>query len=63
MEGEVPWLLVEVQRKMLIDFAVVIGVVSFPRTWQNKQLINVPLSHINHKRDLQKECCIHLLCG
>jgi hypothetical protein len=47
----VPWFLVEGQQKMLTDFAVVIEVASFPRTWQNKQLPNVPLSHSNHKRD------------
>jgi hypothetical protein len=55
----VPWLLVEGQWKMLADFAMVIGVVSVPRTWQNKQLPNVPFSHNNHKRGPWKECCIH----
>jgi hypothetical protein len=48
---------------MLVDFAMVIGVASVPRTWQNKQLPDVLLSHNNHKRDPQKECYIHLLCG
>jgi hypothetical protein len=55
----VPWLLVEGQWKMLVDFAVVVEVVSVSGTWQNKQLPNVPLSRNNHKRDPQKECCIH----
>jgi hypothetical protein len=54
-----PWLLVEGQWKMLANFAMVIGVASIPRTWQNKQLPDVPLSHNNHKRDPQKECCTH----
>ncbi len=54
-----PWLLVEGQRKMLADFAVVIGVASALGTWQNKQIPNVPLSHNNHKRDPRKECCTH----
>jgi hypothetical protein len=45
------WLLVEGQWKMLIDFAVVIGVASVLGTWQNKQLLNVPLFYNNHKRD------------
>jgi putative hemolysin len=57
------WLLVEGQWKMLVDFAVVMGIASFPGTWQNKQLPIVPLSHSNHKRDYQKECYTHLLCG
>jgi len=47
----VPWLLVEGQRKMLVNFAVVIEVVSVPGTCQNKQLLNVPLSHNNNKRN------------
>jgi hypothetical protein len=47
----VPWLLVERQQKMLVDFAVVIKAAFVLRTWQNKQLPNVPLSHNNHKRD------------
>jgi len=55
----VPWLLVEGQQKMMADFVVVIGIASVPRTWQNKQLPDVPLSHNNHKRDPQKECCTH----
>jgi hypothetical protein len=54
-----PWLLIEGQGKMLADFTVVIGVTSIPRTCQNKQLHDVPLSHNNHKRDPWKECCIH----
>jgi hypothetical protein len=48
----VPWLLVEGQRKMLADFAVVIRVISVSGTWQNKQLSDVTLSHNNHKRYL-----------
>ncbi len=56
---EVPWLLVEGQRKMLADFAVAIEVVSALGTWQNKQLPDVLLSHNNHKRDPRKECCTH----
>jgi hypothetical protein len=35
---------------MLADFVVVIEVVSFLGTWQNKQLPDVP-SHNNHKKD------------
>ncbi len=58
-----PWLLVEGQWKMLANFVVLIGVASFSGTWQNKQLVDVPLSHNNHKRDPWKECCTHLLCG
>jgi len=60
---KVPWLLVEGQRKMLANFAMVIGVVSFPGTWQNNLLFDVPLSHSNHKRNLWKEYCTHLFCG
>jgi len=44
---------------MLADFAVVIGVVSISGTWQNRQLLDVPLSHNNHKIDPQKECYIY----
>jgi hypothetical protein len=33
---EVRWLLVEGHRKMLVDFAMVIGVASVLGTWQNK---------------------------
>jgi hypothetical protein len=36
---------------MLVDFAVVIGIIFVLGTWQNKQLFDVPLSHNNHKRD------------
>ncbi len=54
-----PWLLVEGQRKMLADFAVVIRITSALGTWLNKQIPDVPLSHNNHKRDPQKDCCIH----
>jgi hypothetical protein len=43
---------------MLANFAVVIGVASISGTWQNKQLLDVPLSDNNHKRYAQKECCI-----
>ncbi len=50
-KAKVPWLLVEGQWKILVDFAVVIGVAFVPRTWQNRQLPNVFLSHSNHKRD------------
>jgi hypothetical protein len=42
----VPWLLVEGQQKMLVDFAMVIRVVFVPRTWQNNQLADVPLPAI-----------------
>jgi hypothetical protein len=59
----VVWLLVEGQRKMMGDFVVVIIIAYVPRTWQNKQLIDVPISHNNHKRDPYKECCIRYLCG
>jgi len=46
--------LVEGQQKMLVDFAVVIEIISVSRTWQNKQLPNVPLSHNNHKEILKR---------
>jgi hypothetical protein len=36
-----------------------IGVVFVPGTWQNKQLLDVLLSHNNHKRYPRKECCTH----
>jgi hypothetical protein len=39
---------------MLVDFSVVIGVVSIPGTWQNKQLFNVPFSTIITKDILGK---------
>jgi hypothetical protein len=55
----VPWLLVEGQWKILIDFTVLIGVASISGTWQNRQLPDVPLSYNNHTRDLRKACCIH----
>jgi hypothetical protein len=55
--------LVEGQRNMLVDFVVVIKVAFVPGTLQNKQLFDVPFSHNNHKRDPQKECYTHLLCG
>jgi hypothetical protein len=58
-KAKVLWLLVEGQWKMLADFAMVIGVVFVPGTWQNKQLLDVPLFHNNHKRYPRKECCIH----
>jgi hypothetical protein len=44
---------------MLVDFVVVIGIFFVSGTWQNKELLDVPLSHNNHKRDPWKECCIH----
>ncbi len=56
---EVLWLLVEGQRKMLVDFIMVIGVASVLGTWQNKYLPNVLLSHNNHKRDPWNECYTH----
>jgi hypothetical protein len=55
----VPWLLVEGQRKILVDFAMVIEVTFVLGTWQNKQLPDVPLSHNNHKKDPRKEYCTH----
>ncbi len=54
-----PWLLVEGQWKMPADFTVVIEIASVPGTWQNRQLLDVPFSHNNHKRDLRKECYTH----
>jgi hypothetical protein len=51
---EVPWLLVEGQRKMLTDFVVVIKVTSVPRTCQNKQLHDVSPFHNNHKEILER---------
>jgi len=50
-KAEVPWLLVEGQWKLLADFVVVIRVASALGTWQNRQILDVPLSHNNHKRD------------
>jgi len=44
---------------MLADFAMVIKVISVPGTWQNKQFLDVLLSHNNHKKDPWKECRIH----
>jgi hypothetical protein len=56
---EVPWLLVEGQGKMLVDFAVLIKVAFVLKTWQNKLLHDVLLSHNNHKRNPRKDCCTH----
>jgi hypothetical protein len=56
---EVLWLLIEGQRKMLANFAMVIEVAFVSGTWQNKQLLDVPPSHNNHKRDPWKECYTH----
>jgi hypothetical protein len=50
----VPWLLVERQRKLLVDFAVIIKVASIIGTWQNKQLLDVFFSHNNNKKDPRK---------
>jgi arginine decarboxylase-like protein len=47
----VPWLLIEGQQKMLVNFAMVIRVTSIPKTWQIKQLFDVLLSHNNRKRN------------
>jgi hypothetical protein len=55
----VPWFLVEGQQKMLLDFTMVIKIVSVSGTWQKKQLPNVPLSHNNHKKDPWKESSTH----
>jgi hypothetical protein len=44
---------------MLVDFTVVIRIASVSGTCQNKQLLDVFLSHNNHKRDPQKECYNH----
>jgi hypothetical protein len=38
---------------------MVIEVISVPGTWQNKQLLDIPISHNNHKRNPWKECCTH----
>jgi hypothetical protein len=51
VEGCVLWFLVEGQREMLVDFAMVIGVASVLGIWQNKLLLDDLLSHNNHKRD------------
>jgi hypothetical protein len=59
----VPWLLVKGQWKMLADFAMVIRVVSIPKTWQNKQLPNVPLSHNNHKKNLERNVALTSFVG
>jgi hypothetical protein len=55
-KAEVPWLLVEGQRKMQADFAVVNEVVYALGTWQNRQIPDV---HNNHKKDFRKECSTH----
>jgi hypothetical protein len=55
----VPWFSVEGQWKMFVDFAVVIRVASVLRIWQIKQLLDVPLSNNNNKKDFRKECCTH----
>jgi hypothetical protein len=51
--------LVEGHWKMLANFVMVIEIVSVLGTWQNKQFLNVLLSHNNYKRDPWKECCTH----
>ncbi len=56
---EVPSLLVKGQWKMLVDFAVINKVASVSETWENKQLLDVLLSHNKHKRGPRKECCTH----
>jgi hypothetical protein len=50
-----PWHLVEGQHNMLANFAVIIGVAFVLGSWENKQLLDVPLSHNNHKRYSQKK--------
>ncbi len=47
------------ERKMLTNFAMVIEIASISGTWQNNQLLDFPLSHNYHKRNPQKDCCIH----
>jgi hypothetical protein len=54
LKAEVPWLLVAGQEKMLVDFVVVTEVAYVSGTWQNRKLLNGPLSHNNHKRDPRK---------
>ncbi len=58
-----PWLLVEGQQKMLIDFAVVIGVTFIPGTWQNRQLLNVPLPTIITKQILGRNVALISFVG
>jgi hypothetical protein len=49
--------------KMLADFAMVIGVASVPKTWQNKQLPNVFLSHIITKEILGRNVALTSFVG
>jgi hypothetical protein len=58
-KAKVLWVLVKGHKKMLANFIMEIGVAFVPKTWQNKQLPYVPLSHNNHKKDPWKQCCIH----
>ncbi len=58
-----PWLLVEGERKMLVEFAMVIEIASVPKTYQNKQLPDVPLSHNNHKRVLKRNVALISFVG
>jgi hypothetical protein len=48
---------------MLVDFPMVIKVTSLPKTWQNKQLLNVPISHNNHKRYPKKNVVLTSFVG
>jgi hypothetical protein len=48
---------------MLIDFAVVIGVTFIPGTWQNRQLLNVPLPTIITKQILGRNVALISFVG
>ncbi len=58
-----PWLLGEVQRKMLADFAIVIGVASALGISQNRQILDVPLFHIITKEIFRKNVALTSFVG
>jgi hypothetical protein len=45
---------------MLVDFVMVIRFASAPGTWQNKQLHDVPLSHNNKKKILERNVALSI---
>jgi hypothetical protein len=63
MKAKVPWLLGEVQRKMLADFAIVIGVASALGISQNRQILDVPLFHIITKEIFRKNVALTSFVG
>jgi hypothetical protein len=44
---------------MLVHFSMIITIAFVLGTWQNKQLLDVLLSHNNQKRDPRKDYCTH----